>query len=48
MDSGVGAAAAYDGDGLAQQGAKCLLEGELHGGQVGLGLPAAVVGAVVC
>ena len=48
VDSGVGPAAPYDGDGLAQQGAKCLLEGELHGGQVGLGLPSAVVGAVVC
>ncbi len=48
VDAGVGAAAADDGDGLAEEGGEGLLEGLLHGGQVGLGLPAAVVGAVVC
>ena len=48
VNTSVGAAAADDGDGLAKESGEGLLDGELHGGQIGLGLPATVVGAVVC
>ena len=47
VDAGIGAAAAHYGYGGAQQGGEGLLDGELHGGQAGLGLVAVVVGAVV-
>ena len=48
VNAGVGTATTHDGYGLSQQGAQSLLQCQLHRGQVGLGLSAAVVGAVVC
>ena len=47
MHSGVCSPTAHDGGRLAQQSGESLLQCELHRGQVGLGLPAAVVGTVV-
>ena len=48
MDTGVGTAATDDGHFGAQESCQSMLDGLLHSRQPWLGLPAVIVGAIIC